>query len=60
MPSPHGPIPGVRSPHRLSATPAVEPQAPPMVGEQSRDVLADVLGLGTDELDALIKDGVIG
>ena len=60
MPSPHGPIPGVRSPHRLSATPAVEPHAPPMVGEQSRAVLADVLGLGTDELDALMRDGVIG
>ena len=59
MESPHGRVPGVRSPHRLSASPAVKPQAPPMVGQQSRAVLAEVLGLGTDELDALMRDGVI-
>jgi len=60
MPSAHGPIPGVRSPHRLSATPAAEPHAPPMVGEDSRAVLAGVLGLGDAEIDALQAAGTIG
>jgi len=59
MPSPRGPIPGVRSPHRLSATPGPEPEAPPMLGEHSREILADLLGLSEAELDRLGESGVI-
>jgi crotonobetainyl-CoA:carnitine CoA-transferase CaiB-like acyl-CoA transferase len=59
MPSPYGPIPGVRSPHRLSATPGPAPAPPPMLGEHSREILSDLLGLGEFELDNLAKSGVI-
>ncbi|RJF86210.1 CoA transferase [Sphingomonas cavernae] len=60
MPSAHGAVPGVRSPHRLSASPAVEPAAPPMVGENNAEVLAELLGLNGSEIDALLATGVIG
>ncbi|MCJ8159833.1 CaiB/BaiF CoA-transferase family protein [Sphingomonas sp. LaA6.9] len=59
MPSAHGQVPGVRSPHRLSASPAVEPVAPPMVGENSAEVLSGLLGLDAAEIAALAASGVI-
>ncbi len=59
MPSPRGPSPGVRSPHRLSATPGPAPEAPPMLGEHSREILSDLLGLGESDLDRLAESGVI-
>lgn len=60
MPSANGPVPGVRSPHRFSRTPAAEPAAPPMLGQDSRAVLAGLLGLNAPEIDALAARGVIG
>ncbi len=46
-------------PIRLSRTPAREPTAPPMLGADSRRVLADALGLDDRAVDALIAEGVV-
>ena len=43
----------------LSDTPGVIQGPPLTVGAQSRQILADILGYGDDEIDALVKDSVI-
>jgi len=50
----------VGSPLHLSATPPVAPQPPPLLGEHTRRVLHDVLGLDEEALDRLERDGAIG
>jgi crotonobetainyl-CoA:carnitine CoA-transferase CaiB-like acyl-CoA transferase len=49
----------VASPMRLSATPPTYRLAPPLLGEHTRAVLSDVLGLGAADLDHLAAAGVI-
>jgi crotonobetainyl-CoA:carnitine CoA-transferase CaiB-like acyl-CoA transferase len=52
-----GPIPGVS--FRLAGE-AVRVQGPaPVMGEHNEDVLVGLLGLRVEELDALMKDGVV-
>ena len=51
-------VPAVRSPLRFSATPVVH-KAPPMLGAQSEQVLADELGLTADQLRGLRERGII-
>jgi crotonobetainyl-CoA:carnitine CoA-transferase CaiB-like acyl-CoA transferase len=46
-------IPTVAFPGKLSATPAGYRYCPPRVGEQSREILNEWLGLGDAQLDAL-------
>ncbi|HEV7649783.1 MAG TPA: CoA transferase [Actinophytocola sp.] len=53
-----GPFRMVAPPLRLSATPARVRRAAPLLGEHSRDVLADA-GFGADEIDGLVADGVV-
>jgi crotonobetainyl-CoA:carnitine CoA-transferase CaiB-like acyl-CoA transferase len=53
-----GSVPVVASPIRLSLTP-VHHRAPPLLGEHTRDVLAGVLGMGDEEIEALRRDGVV-
>lgn len=48
----------VASPLKLGRTPVVSPVAPPMLGQHSRTVLAE-LGYRTDEIEALLERGVI-
>jgi len=48
----------VASPLKLGRTPVVSPVAPPMLGQHSRTVLAE-LGYRTDEIEALLEMGVI-
>ena len=48
----------VASPIRLSRTP-VRHGTPPLLGEHTREVLGDVLGMGEAEIEALRRDGVI-
>ncbi|MCZ6870160.1 MAG: CoA transferase, partial [Gammaproteobacteria bacterium] len=38
----------------------VEITAAPLLGEHSAEVVAADLGLGTDDVEALLEDGVIG
>lgn len=50
----------VRSPLRLSRTPTVPPEAPPLHGQHTDSVLSQVLGKSEAELAALREAGVIG
>lgn len=49
----------VRSPLNFSETPITDYRAPPMLGEHTRSVLADELGLSEEQLASLAADGVI-
>jgi crotonobetainyl-CoA:carnitine CoA-transferase CaiB-like acyl-CoA transferase len=53
-----GTVPVVASPMRLSQTP-VRHGTPPLLGEHTRQVLGDVLGMGEAEIEALQRDRVI-
>jgi crotonobetainyl-CoA:carnitine CoA-transferase CaiB-like acyl-CoA transferase len=54
-----GTVPMVASPIRLSETPAQHDAAPPTLGQHTGEVLAELLGLGEAEIDALRGQGVI-
>jgi crotonobetainyl-CoA:carnitine CoA-transferase CaiB-like acyl-CoA transferase len=49
----------VRSPMRMSATPATSDRAPPLLGEHTDEVLREVLGKRDDEIAALKDKGVV-
>jgi crotonobetainyl-CoA:carnitine CoA-transferase CaiB-like acyl-CoA transferase len=49
----------VRSPIRLSGTPVVHRDAPPVLGQHSRQVLADLLGMADEEIEALRASGAV-
>ena len=49
----------VRSPLNFSATPITDYRAPPMLGEHTREVLANELGLSDAAIAALADEGVI-
>jgi crotonobetainyl-CoA:carnitine CoA-transferase CaiB-like acyl-CoA transferase len=53
-----GPIRQVGVPFKLSATPATIRSAPPLLGEQTDEILAD-LGFGLDQIEALHAGGVV-
>lgn len=53
-------IPTVGYPPKLSETPAQNRLPPPRVGEHSREILSDWLGLGEAEQDKLFAAGVVG
>jgi formyl-CoA transferase/CoA:oxalate CoA-transferase len=50
----------VRSPVRLSKTPARKPTPSPVHGQHTREVLKEVLGLADAEIDRLAAAGVLG
>jgi crotonobetainyl-CoA:carnitine CoA-transferase CaiB-like acyl-CoA transferase len=54
-----GEIPLVASPIRLSATPVQYRHPPPQLGQDTREVLAEVLGLPAAEIAALLEKGVL-
>jgi crotonobetainyl-CoA:carnitine CoA-transferase CaiB-like acyl-CoA transferase len=53
-----GSVPQVGLPYKLSATPASIRSAPPLLGEHSDQILAE-LGYSADEVAALRDSGVI-
>jgi crotonobetainyl-CoA:carnitine CoA-transferase CaiB-like acyl-CoA transferase len=60
IPHPAGvPVPTVASPMRFSATPVRYDRPPPRLGEHTREVLTEVLGLDEDTLRDLAARGVI-
>lgn len=54
-----GKLAQVASPIRLSETPVEYRQPPPTLGQHTRDVLMNVLGMGPDEIDRLSDKAVI-
>ena len=55
----HGTVPGVASPLRLSDSPVSYDKAPPMLGENTDEVLSDLLGFEQSELAALHDKGIL-
>jgi len=54
-----GSVPGVRAPLRMSRTPPVYAAPPPLLGEHSRAVLNDRLGIDEATLAGLVDRGVV-
>src|SRR5262249_52788146 len=59
LPHATGSAPGVRNPIRYSRTPVEHSRSAPLLGEHTDEVLAERLGLGRDELQALHDRGVL-
>jgi crotonobetainyl-CoA:carnitine CoA-transferase CaiB-like acyl-CoA transferase len=55
-----GPIPLVANPIRMSQTPVDYRHPPPMLGQHTREVLAEVLGMSEDSFNDLKQQGVFG
>jgi crotonobetainyl-CoA:carnitine CoA-transferase CaiB-like acyl-CoA transferase len=55
-----GTVPGVRVPLRLSGSPLSCASAPPLLGEHSRAVLHDRLGVDAEALAGLVARGIVG
>ncbi|MGB5081006.1 MAG: CaiB/BaiF CoA-transferase family protein [Burkholderiales bacterium] len=53
------PCPTVASPMRFSGTPVEYPLPPPLLGQHTREVLGDLLGMRADELDRLAAMKII-
>jgi crotonobetainyl-CoA:carnitine CoA-transferase CaiB-like acyl-CoA transferase len=49
----------LRSPFRFSETPVEPRRRPPLYGENTREILGEVLGAGEGEIAALSQEGVI-
>jgi formyl-CoA transferase len=49
----------VRSPMRMSATPATSGKAPPLLGQHTEEVLAEILGMSGEEIAALKEKKVL-
>ena len=54
-----GKVPMVRSPIRLSESPARSDIPPPLLGQHTAEVLKGVLGMDEAEVDALRKKGIV-
>src|SRR5271165_710664 len=54
-----GAVPSVASPLRLSETPVEYRCAPPMLGQDTAEVLREVLGLSPDEVADLTERGIV-
>ena len=54
-----GPLAVAANPIHMQSCSTTAAKAPPRLGEDSRTVLTDVLGLTPDEIDGLIKRGVV-
>jgi len=55
-----GRVPIVANPIRMSQSPVEYRLAPPLLGEHTRHVLRDIIGLPEAEIEALLADEVIG
>jgi crotonobetainyl-CoA:carnitine CoA-transferase CaiB-like acyl-CoA transferase len=53
-------LPNIRLPMRFSQTPVADPVAAPAIGQQTEEVLRDLLGYAEERIAALRAAGVIG
>jgi len=54
-----GKVASVANPIRLSESAVTYDKAPPLLGQHTEQVVRDLLGLGRDQIDQLINDGII-
>ena len=54
-----GPVTLVASPLRLEKTPPEYRNAPPLLGEHTREILTEILMLGAGDIARLVKDGIV-
>ncbi|PBC43760.1 hypothetical protein CJ178_21060 [Rhodococcus sp. ACPA4] len=54
------PCPTVRFPVRSSSWPLAESETPPRIGEHSADILAEILGKDSQEIERLLEVGAVG
>jgi crotonobetainyl-CoA:carnitine CoA-transferase CaiB-like acyl-CoA transferase len=54
-----GDIPLVASPIRMSGTPVQYRMAPPQLGQDTADVLRDLLGMPADRIASMTKEGIV-
>lgn len=54
-----GPVKLLGIPYTLSDTPAGITKPPPALGEHTREVLSSILGMESDQIDLLKRDGVV-
>jgi formyl-CoA transferase len=54
-----GSLPVLANPARLSATPPSYDRPPPRLGEHTREVLSEVLGLSAQDIESLAQAGII-
>lgn len=59
MPHPHGRVPTVASPMRFSETPVTYEIPPPLLGQHTRAVLHELLGMKSEEIDRLVAQKII-
>ncbi len=59
IPSSKGEIPSVANPLKLSKSPVEYRLAPPALGQDSRQVLCDELGMNSQEIDELMKKNIV-
>lgn len=55
-----GQVPNIGNPIRFSDTPIRYGHAAPLLGEHTRQVLADELGLSSEAIETLREKGVVG
>ncbi|PTB99257.1 CoA transferase [Marinobacter sp. Z-F4-2] len=54
-----GEVPGVGNPIRLGLTPVTYRNAPPTLGQDSKEVLSSVIGMSAEDIQALIASGIV-
>ncbi len=54
-----GPVKAINVPYSLSDTPSKISAPPPILGQHTREVLSDVLGLSGKDIEALDRDGIL-
>jgi crotonobetainyl-CoA:carnitine CoA-transferase CaiB-like acyl-CoA transferase len=54
-----GSMPGIANPMRFSKSPVAYDRAPPLLGQHTNEVLADVLGMSESEIAALRETGAL-
>ncbi|MFA7586632.1 MAG: CoA transferase, partial [Novosphingobium sp.] len=55
-----GLVPNIRSPYRMSETPAADPVAAPLLGQHTEEVIRSVAGYGADDYARLRRSGAFG